>query len=93
MKPGNSLRHHKWMTIAAVLVLLASTLAGVYAIWGVVFMYWGVLAIRSGQAFLVEAIERRETGMVSPSADKSEAGGSIYYLSNLGDSAEADRDP
>ncbi len=60
MKPGNSLRHHKWMTIAAVLVLLATTLAGVYAIWGVVFVYWGVLAIRSGQAFLVEAIERRE---------------------------------
>ena len=48
------------MTIAVVLVLLASTLAGVYAIWGVVFVYWGVLAIRSGQAFLVEAIERRE---------------------------------
>lgn len=60
MKPGKSLRHHKWMTIAVVLVLLASTLAGVYAIWGVVFMYWGVLAIRSGQAFLVEAIERIE---------------------------------
>ncbi len=59
-----NLRHQKWLTFLVLLVLLVSTLSGFYAAWGVLFIFWGLLAMRSGQAFLVEPIERFENPAV-----------------------------
>ena len=31
---------------------------GFYSLWGVLFIFWAILSIRSGEAFLVEPISR-----------------------------------
>lgn len=54
------LRNQKWLTISALIVLLGSTVAGFYLVWGVLFLFWGVMAVRTGQAYLLEPIGRAE---------------------------------
>ena len=50
----------KWLTILAVPVLIGSALLGIYAIWGALFIYWGMLTAREGTAFIFEPVERNE---------------------------------
>lgn len=54
-----TLKHQKWLTLIGLPVLLGTTITGVYTLWGVLFIYWGVASLRSGQVFLLETIERR----------------------------------
>lgn len=55
-----TLKHQKWLTVLVLLTLLGSTLLGFYGLWGVLFIFWGLLAVRSGQTFLIEPIGRSE---------------------------------
>ncbi len=53
-----TLRNQRWMTLLILAALLVSTFAGYYSLWGLLFIFWGLLAVRSGQAFLIEPINR-----------------------------------
>lgn len=48
----------RWPTIVAIPILLVTTYLGWYWVWGVLFVYWAVLAVLSGEVFLVEPIVR-----------------------------------
>lgn len=48
----------KWLTILVMLVLLVATALEWYWLWGVLFLYWSVAGIVTGQVFLVQTIER-----------------------------------
>ncbi|MGB0504705.1 MAG: hypothetical protein ACPGGK_00790 [Pikeienuella sp.] len=50
----------KWRTLIVLPVMIVATLLGWYAIWGLLFVYWGYLALTRGEVFLVEAINRDE---------------------------------
>ena len=50
----------KLLTLVGLPVLLVLTWLGIYAVWGALFVYWGLLSMRSGQAFVFEEIERDE---------------------------------
>ena len=53
-----NLKQQKWLTLLGLPVLLASSLSGVYSLWGVLSVYWGITSLRSGEAYLLETIER-----------------------------------
>ena len=46
------------LTVVALLVAVAVTWLGWYWPWGLLFLYWGVLGVRDGEAFLVERISK-----------------------------------
>lgn len=48
----------KWPTLIALPVLVLATAMNWYWIWGCLFLYWAVPALRGGTAYLVEPIER-----------------------------------
>ena len=50
----------KLPTLLALPVLLAATYFEHYYIWGFLFMFWSVLSVRAGDAFLVEPIAQDE---------------------------------
>ena len=52
------LSNQRWLTIVAIPVLVIATFMSWYWIWGCLFLYWAVPALRSGEAFLVEPIQR-----------------------------------
>ncbi|MEM7173061.1 MAG: hypothetical protein AAF530_23060 [Pseudomonadota bacterium] len=59
-----SLRHklaqQKWLTLIGLPVLLFAVFNNIYSVWGLLFVYWGVTSVISGQVFLLELIERRQ---------------------------------
>lgn len=50
----------KWLTLIGLPVLIYATLNGLFFIWGLLFLFWGVISLRSGQVFLLEDIHRRD---------------------------------
>ena len=48
----------KWLTVAAIAVLIAATGLNMYWVWGLLFIYWAIAGIREGSAFIIEPIER-----------------------------------
>lgn len=48
----------KWPTLIALPLLILATVMNWYWIWGCLFLYWALPALRSGQVYLVEPIER-----------------------------------
>ena len=48
----------KWPTLVALPVLVVATINNLYSIWGVLFIYWGLRSLFSGDVYLVESIER-----------------------------------
>ena len=56
----HNLKNQKWLSLIGMPVLLASTFLGVYSFWGVMFVYWGVMSLRSGEVFLLEPIDREK---------------------------------
>ena len=51
----------KLLTVLALAVLLAATWVGWQWVWGVFFLYWAVGGIMTGQAFVVQTIDRYES--------------------------------
>ena len=45
-------------TVVALLAAVAVTLLGWYWPWGLLFLYWSVMNVRDGDAFLIERISR-----------------------------------
>lgn len=54
----DKLKTRKWLTIMTLIVLLGSTMLGLYFVWGALFVFWGLIAIKTGQAYLLEPIWR-----------------------------------
>lgn len=52
------LKQQKWLTLIGLPILLLTTFSGFYSVWGLLFMYWGVVSIMSGEVYLLEPIER-----------------------------------
>lgn len=50
----------KWPTVVALAVLLAATAMDWIWVWGVFFLYWSVHGIATGQAFVVQMVQRDE---------------------------------
>lgn len=55
---AQSLKQQKWLTLIGLPILLITTLLGIYTLWGVLFVFWGITSLRSGQVFLLERIDR-----------------------------------
>ena len=53
-----NLKQQKWLTLLGLPILLITSLNGIYSVWGVLFVYWGIVSIRSGEVYLLEPIER-----------------------------------
>lgn len=47
-----------WLTVSVLAILIGSAVAGLYSIWGVLFIYWGLTACNSGEAYLIAPIDR-----------------------------------
>lgn len=54
----------KLPTVVALAVLLATTLAGWYWVWGIFFLYWAVSGIVTGHAFVVQTVNRDENPVI-----------------------------
>lgn len=54
----------KLLTIVGLPVLLALTWAGFLAAWGLLFIWWALLSVNTGQAFVFEEIRRDETPLL-----------------------------
>ncbi len=50
----------RWPTALAIPILLIATYLEWYWVWGLLFVYWAVPAVLSGEAFLVEPIMRSD---------------------------------
>ena len=48
----------KWPTLIALPLLILATVMAWHWIWGCLFLYWAVPAVRSGEVYLVEPIAR-----------------------------------
>lgn len=55
-----ALAQQKWLTLIGLPILIYSTIQGIFFIWGLLFVFWGVTSLRSGRIFLLEDIDRRE---------------------------------
>ncbi len=51
----------KLPTVVALAVLLGATFVGWYWVWGIFFLYWALSGIVTGQAFVVQSIQRDES--------------------------------
>ena len=49
----------KWKTILALILVCAAILLEQNWLWGVLFLFWSVLSVRSGETFFVERLSRR----------------------------------
>lgn len=56
----HALKQQKWLTLIGLPVLLFTSLASIYTLWGVLFMIWGLTSLRTGQVYLLETIYRRD---------------------------------
>lgn len=50
----------KWKTLLVMFVLAIAMWQGWSEVWGVLFIYWGILAIKNREVFLVENILAKE---------------------------------
>ena len=57
---SSALRAQKWPTLILLPVLIVAMLWDVYAVWGALFVVWGLTSALSGQVYLIEPIERRD---------------------------------
>jgi hypothetical protein len=56
---ADALKQQKWLTLIGLPILLTTSLTGIYGLWGLLFVYWGLVSLRSGEVYLLEPIERR----------------------------------
>ena len=70
----------KWLTVAALAILTAATLRQWYWVWGILFVYWGILGIRSGSAFVIEDISRAEHPALFWLINAMWTGFGVYYI-------------
>ncbi len=54
------LKQQKWPTLIALPILIVGLLLELYVLWGILFVYWGVTSMLSGEIYLVEPITRRD---------------------------------
>jgi hypothetical protein len=57
---AGTLRTQKWLTLVALPPLLVTTYFGIYSLWGILFIYWGMTSVRAGKVYLVESIDRTQ---------------------------------
>ncbi len=50
----------KWPTVAVLAILLAATVLNWPFVWGALFLYWVFDGHRSGEAYIIHRIGRRE---------------------------------
>ena len=50
----------KWPTTAAIIVLGAATYFNWYWVWGLLFIYWAVDGLLTGDAFVVQPVTRAD---------------------------------
>ncbi len=60
----DALKQQKWLTLIGLPILLITSLTGFYSIWGLLFVFWGFVAIRTGEVYLLEPIERSKDPML-----------------------------
>ncbi len=60
----NRVTQSKLPTVVALLVLLAATFVGWYWVWGILFLYWAVLGIVTGNAFVLQTVQRDESPLL-----------------------------
>ena len=54
------LAEQKWLTLIGLPILIYAMLNGIYAVWGVLFIFWGVRSAMAGQVHLLEDIDKEE---------------------------------
>lgn len=65
MNPSlNRLFRSKLPTVVALAILLAATFIGWYWVWGILFLYWAVLGIVTGNAFVLQTVQRGESPLL-----------------------------
>lgn len=78
------LKDRKAPTVVVFVILLATTFTGYYSAWGVLFVYWSVLSLMSGEVFLIETIDRDENPVLFWAISIMWAGfGVLYFLADL----------
>lgn len=50
----------KFPTVVVLVVLLAATYFDWYWVWGMLYLYWGVMSLVDGQVYLVQTVRREE---------------------------------
>lgn len=57
---AEKLKDQKWLTLVGMPILLVTTFNGIYSVWGLLFVFWGIVSIRAGEVFLLETVERNK---------------------------------
>ena len=70
----------KLLTGLVLAVLVVATVREWYWLWGLLFLFWSVQGIRSGQAFLVEDIAREDHPLLYWLISAMWAGFGLWYL-------------
>jgi hypothetical protein len=52
------MENFKWPTLLAIAALAIATWYGWYWAWGLLFIYWAIGGLLTGDAFVVQSIER-----------------------------------
>ena len=70
----------KLLTGLVLAVLVVATVREWYWLWGLLFLFWSVQGMRSGQAFLVEDIAREDHPLLYWLISAMWAGFGVWYL-------------
>jgi len=61
---ASALSSIKWATLITIPVLAVATWREWYFVWGLLFVYWGIGSVFSGNAFLVEPLTRNRNPLL-----------------------------
>jgi hypothetical protein len=79
-KAGGLWSGQKWRTLIVLPIMIVATLLGWYAIWGLLFIYWGALALIEREIFLVEPIMLDEDPVLFWIIMALWVGAGLYYI-------------
>lgn len=51
----------RFLNTLAFIALLASTAVGLHSLWGVLFLFWTIRNLRTGETFILSTVRRQET--------------------------------
>lgn len=70
----------KLLTIAVFAALVVATIRDWYWLWGLLFLFWSIQGLRTGEVFLIEDIQREDHPVLYWLITAMWAGFGIWYV-------------
>ncbi len=53
-----------WKSILAIIVVLGALILDVYLLFGILYIVWAILGLKSGHAFIIEDVKREDCPII-----------------------------